>query len=179
MVDALFSINDDTNNQGYDATAGEELAFRLKTLPVSGVSTVVFQVFSPDAFAAELGIARNPPRASSGAPVLVLFNDADAEGQSVSPVAVDGAVGVVLPNDGIAYSWIVRCVVNGGMGRLSDGRIGVRPDFIHERMVVIRDAKNLRRIIASETTQYSDDGWAQAINEMMNVVQDCDCSPPT
>lgn len=179
MTNALFTINDDDSDQGFDAASGAELSFRLKTLPVSGVSSVLFQVFSPTAFAAELGIARNPPRASSGAPVLTLFNDADVEGQSVSPVAVDGAVGVVLPNDDTAYSWIVRCVVNGGMGRLTDGRIGVRPDFIHERMVVIKDAKGLRRIIASETTQYSDDGWAQAINEMMDVLQDCDCAPPT
>lgn len=180
MTDALFTINADSSNQGFDSApaSGETLTFRLKTLPVSGVSSVLFQVYSSESFDASLGIARNPPRASNGAPILVLYNDADAEGQSVSPVAVDGSVYVDMPISG-AHSWIVRCVVNGGMGRLADGRIGVRRDFIHERMVVIRNDKDLRKIIASETTQYSDDGWAQAINEMIDVMENCDCTPPT
>ncbi len=175
MTDALFSINDDESEQGYDASNNDALELRLKTLPVSGVSSVLFQVFSETAFDASAGIARNPPRASSGAPLLVLSNDADVEGQSVSPVAVDGTVFVSMPSSG-AYSWIVRCVVNGGMGRLADGRVGVRPDFIHERMIVIRDVIGLRRIVASETTQYSDDGWAQAINEAFDQMVEC-CGP--
>jgi hypothetical protein len=164
MTDALFSINDDTSDQGYDASEGEVLELRLKTLPVSGVNSVVFQVFSPDAFDAELGIARNPPRASKDAPVLDLVGA--TTGQSVSPTSVDAAVTTTMPLSILcAASWIVRCVVNGGMGVLADGRTGVRSDLIHERMIAHRDGLGNRAIVASETTQYDDDGWAGAITE--------------
>src|SRR5262245_27511170 len=159
MADALFTINDDDSDQGYDAANDEEIELRLKTLPVSGVDTVVFQVFAPSAFDDSLGITRNPPRASKDAPVLDL--EGSTTGQSVTPVAKDGAVTTTLPSTG-SHSVIVRCVVNGGMRTLG-GRSVVDPRLIHERMIVIRDDDGSRKIIATETTQYEDDGWAPEV----------------
>jgi hypothetical protein len=163
MTDALFSINDDDSDQGFDALVLDALALRLKTVPVAGVNSVVFQVFSPDTFDSELGIGRNPPRQSRGAEVLVLVGA--TTGQSVSPASVDASVLITMPES--VGAWIVRCIVNGGMGILADGRTGVRSDFVHERMIVIRDSLNNRPIVASETTQYDDDGWAGAITEAL------------
>lgn len=170
MADARFTINADSSDQGFDAELGDVLTFRLKTLPVSGVASVVFQVYSPDAFDSADTIARNPPRASAGAEILTLTGA--TEGQSVSPSAVDGTVTCQMPIlDEEASAWIVRCIVNGGMGRLADGRVGPRADLIHERMVVIRDSLGCRKIIASETTQYSDDGWAEELNRWLDNIR--------
>jgi hypothetical protein len=163
MPDARFTINADSSDQGYDATALEVLTLRLKTLPVSGVSTVLFQVFDPTGFDADLGIGANPPRSSPGAPLLTLVGA--TSGQAVSPASVDGAVTITMPGTS-GHSHIVRCIVNGGMGTLPDGRTGPLPHLVHERMIVVRDDNDLRAVVATETTQYDDDGWAGAFDEL-------------
>jgi hypothetical protein len=161
MADAKFTINADTSNQGFDATVAQVLSLRLKTLPVSGVSSVSFQVWDPTAFEASLGPDRNPPRASKGAPLLTLVGS--TSGRNVSPGAVDGTVSVTMPGtDG--HSWIVRCVVNGGM-RTLNGRSVFDATLVHERMIVIRDTDGNRPVIATETTQYEDDGWAPSVGK--------------
>lgn len=167
MPNALFTINADSSNQGHDAEPDELLTLRLKTLPPAGVSTVLFQVFSPGGFDDSLGIAANPPRSSPGAPTLTL--NGATSGQAVSPAAVDGGVTVTMPAEG-GHSFIVRCVVNGGMGTLPDGRTGPVPALVHERMIAVRDDNGCRAVIATETTQYDDDGWAGALNEMRSVL---------
>lgn len=167
MADALFTIDADASDQGFDAANAATLTLRLKTLPVSGVQTVLFQVFDPDGYDPELGIAGNPPRASTGAPVLDLVGV--TTGQAVSPAAVDGTVDVEMPGSG-SHSWIVRCIVNGGMGTLPDGRTGPKPELMHERMIAIRDGNGLRAIVPTETTQYDDDGWAGAYEELRAAI---------
>jgi|SRR6187551_2988400 len=167
MADALFTINADSSDQGFDADPDAELVLRLKQLPPAGVSTVLFQVFSADGFDPELGIAANPPRCSPGAPALTLVGA--TSGPAVSPISVDGTVAVTLPSEG-GHSWIVRCVVNGGMGTLPDGRTGPRPQLVHERMIAVRDVNGCRAVVATETTQYDNDGWAGALNEMRTLL---------
>ncbi len=167
MADARFTIDGDTSNQGFDAEVDDVLSLRLKTLPPAGVATVLFQVFSPDGFEDDVGIAANPPRSSPGAPLLTLAGA--TSGQAVSPAAVDGVVTLTMPSEG-GHSFIVRCVVNGGMGTLPDGRTGPLPSLIHERMIAVRDENGCRAVIATETTQYSDDGWAGALNEMRTLL---------
>jgi len=157
MADARFTINDDTSDQGYDAAALDVLILRLKTQPPSGVQSVRFQVWDAAAFDPDEDPVSNPPRKSKGAPDLVLVGT--TSGPSVSPASIDGTVTVTLPN-AERVGWIVRCVVNGGMGTLPDGRVGFDGTLVHERMIVIRDALGARPIIATETTQYETDGWA-------------------
>jgi hypothetical protein len=167
MADARFTINADSSDQGFDATPGQVLSLRIKSLPPAGVSTVLFQVFDSAGFDADLGIGGNPPRSSPGAPTLTLVGA--TSGQAVSPVGVAGVVTITLPGSE-GHSHIVRCIVNGGMGTLPDGRTGPRPELVHERMIAVRDTNGLRAIVATETTQYDDDGWAGAYDEMRAVL---------
>ncbi len=71
MADALFRINADTDDDGFDATTGQVLTLDLRTQPVSGVSTVRFQIWSEALFDPSLDIVRNPPHSSKDAPELV------------------------------------------------------------------------------------------------------------
>jgi len=162
MANALFTINDDADDDGYDATPSEVLALRLKTLPPAGVTSVRFQIWDPDDFDETLDPIRNPPRQSKGAPLLELDNGV-ATGTSLSPVAIDGEVELTLEAN-VFVAYIIRCVVNNGMTTLADGRVVVDRSLIHERMVVVRE-NGVRPIVATETTQYEPDGWAGAYNE--------------
>jgi hypothetical protein len=158
MADALFTINADSSNQGFDATPSQVLTLRLKTLPVSGVQSVRFQVWDATAFDPDLDPIQNPPRKAKDSPNLTLVGS--TSGPNVSPVTVDGTVSVTMPGSD-NHSWIVRCVVNGGLSELPDGRLAFDPRLVHERMIVIRDSDtDGRPVIATETTQYEDDGWA-------------------
>jgi hypothetical protein len=158
MADALFTINADSSNQGFDATPSQVLTLRLKTLPVSGVQSVRFQVWDATAFDPDLDPIQNPPRKAKDSPNLTLVGS--TSGPNVSPVAVDGTVSVTMPASD-NHAWLVRCVVNGGASELPDGRVSFDPTLVHERMIVIRDSgTGGRPVIATETTQYEDDGWA-------------------
>jgi hypothetical protein len=161
MADALFTVNGDVSNQGYDADPLEVLTLALKTQPVSGVSTVRFQIFDPANFDPGEDIILNPPRKAKLSPNLV-FDNGDATGSSLSPLTVDGDVTLTMPADRF-HAWLVRCVVNGGMRALADGRVVSDPSLIHERMIVVKDLDGNRPIVATETTQYEDDGWAPQV----------------
>jgi hypothetical protein len=151
---ALFSIDLDLTNQGKDVLHSAVLTLRLRQSPPVGVNSTVYQVFDPLAFDPGLPISANPPRSSPGAPTLTLVGA--TSGQSVSPAVPDGPVTVTMPGAGV-YAWIVRCIVNGGV------TLGVPdPNLLWERMVVIRDPSGRRAVVATERTQYSDDGWAEA-----------------
>jgi len=41
---------------------------------------------------------------------------------------------------------------------------------VHERMVAVRDVNGCRAVVATETTQYDNDGWAGALNEMRTLL---------
>src|SRR6187551_212098 len=157
MADALFTINGDSSDRGYDADPLEELVLQLKTQPPSGVQTVRFQVWDAAAFDPSLDPLSNPPRKSKGAPDLVL--QGATSGPNVSPSSVDGEVTVELPADD-RVAWIVRCDVNGGQATLDDGRVVFDPRLVHERLIAVRDGNGVRPIIATETTPYDLDGWA-------------------
>lgn len=176
MANALFTINGDDSDQGFEATPGQTLELRLKQLPVAGVSSVLYQVFSVG-FEPSLGIAGNPPLQSPGAPLLTL--EGATTGSAVAPVGLDGIVTCTLPEvddvlpgaDGdvtvaLGHAWIIRCIVDGGFGALPDGRTGPRPELVHERLVCLRDEAGCRDIVRSETTQQTADGWALAFREL-------------
>lgn len=162
MADALFTINGDSSNQGFDAAPSQVLTLQLKTLPVSGVSSVRFQVWDASAFDPDEDILVNPPRKAKDSPALTLVGA--SSGPSVAPAGgVNGTVQVTMPSsDG--HAWIVRCVVNGGKSDPGDGTLVFDPRLVHERMIVIRDAATGGRpVVATETTQYEDDGWAPEV----------------
>jgi hypothetical protein len=96
MTDALFSINADSGDQGFDATPAQVLTLRLKTTPVAGVNSVRFQVWDAALFDRDEDIIRNPPRKAKGSADLV-FDNGSSTGTSLSPLAVDGAVTLTMP----------------------------------------------------------------------------------
>jgi hypothetical protein len=165
MVSALFDIEEDGTDRGYDAAFDDVLKLRLRQQPPIGVNTVLFQVYDPAGFDDALGIAANPPRQSKGAPNLTLVGS--TSGPAVAPPTVDGEVELTLPaDDADFHSWIVRCVVNNGMRTLASGAQVVDPSLIHQRMIVIRSANGVRKIVVTETGEYEVNGWAGAVNEV-------------
>lgn len=151
---ADFDINADGDDQGYDATNAEVLTIRLRN-SIFGVRSWVLQTFDSTAFDRTKSIERNPPRQSKGAPELTLVGA--TSGKAVSPSTVGGNITTTMPGSG-SHSWLLRSIVNGGIG--TDGKADA--SLIRERMVVIRDADDSRKIVSTERTQYEDDGWAGA-----------------
>ena len=166
MPDARFRINGDATDQGFIATVGATLTLQLKTLPAIGVRRVRFLVPDPAAIDPTKSPVYNPPRASKGAPQLTLVGA--TSGADVSPATVGGTVTCTLPVLA-PHSWIFRCVVNDGLQILPDGRTVLDPTLIHERMVVLR-FNGRRCIIATETTQFEDDGWAGAYVDLLGTL---------
>lgn len=163
MATALFDIEGDGEDRGFEGVNGETYALRLRQQPPIGVTSVLFQVYDPAGFNDELGIAANPPRASKGAPDLTL--EGATSGPAVSPATVDGTVDIELPASG-GHSYILRCVVNGGM-RTVNGLPIVDPTLIHERGIWTPTASGLRKPVCTETTQFEIDGWAGALADLM------------
>jgi hypothetical protein len=160
MVDALFDIESDGEDRGFDAETNQALTLTLRTNP-SSAATVRFQIWDPAGFDPAQDIIVNPPLKSKGAPDLNL--NGSTVGTSVAPAGgVNGTVTLTMPEqDFVGY--LVRCVVNGGQTVLADGRVVPDPRLVHERMIVVRDGNGDRPIIATETLQYeSPHGWAGA-----------------
>src|SRR5215471_8074418 len=99
MASPLFSIDADSGNQGYQASNSQVLNIKLRN--PAGVRSVLFQVYSTIIDPA-LGVVANPPRASSGAPILTIVGA--TSGQAVSPVTPDGEVTIAMPVSG-GHSW--------------------------------------------------------------------------
>lgn len=165
MADAFFQFSRDggatwdSGDQGFDAQPSDAILVRLKNRP-STAGQVRFQVWDPAGFDRTRDVITNPPRQSKGAPLLTLVGA--TSGSSVSPSSVDGTVQFALSATRFV-SYIIRCVIDGGgYTTLPNGRVVVDPTKFHQRMIVVRDANNLRPIVASETTEYEDDGWAAA-----------------
>jgi hypothetical protein len=165
MASALFDINSDGQDQGYEASNAEVLTLRLRQQPPIGVTTVAFQVFDAGAFDATRGIAANPPRASKNAPVLTIVGA--TSGQLVSPSTVDGSVTITMPSSG-AHSWIVRCIVNLGQRTLPNGTTVADPSLIHERGIYIPTGEQTRKVVCTEVRQFGDGGWADALADVVS-----------
>jgi peptidoglycan hydrolase-like protein with peptidoglycan-binding domain len=166
MVQALFDINADGGNQGFSATNSQVLTLRLRQQPPLGVATVLWQVFDPAGFNADLGIAANPPRASLSAPALTVVGA--TSGSSASPATVDGSVTITMPATG-SHSWIVRCVVNGSYRTLPNGTQVLDPTLIQERGIWIPTVFGARKVVCTELRQFSDGGWADALAQLPDV----------
>ena len=161
MASALFDISDDGEDRGYEGANSEVI--RLKLRSIAGVTSVIFQVYSVTVDPS-LGIAAQPPRASGSAPLLTLVGS--SSGQSVSPSTVGGEVTAALPASG-SHSYIIRCVVNRGQ-RIVGGRVVNDASLIYERGVYIPTEFGTRKIVATEVSQFSSEGWADAVNAMVS-----------
>jgi hypothetical protein len=154
---AEFTINASPSDpRGYDASHSEVLTFALEGGPASVVQRWTLQVYDaaePDA-----------PLASKDAPTIVL-NGATA-GQKVDAATPGSNITSDALTSSGAHSWIVRSLVNGGLG--PDGQ--PNSDYVFERMVVIRSPlTDQRKIVPTEGTQYSPRGWADAQNDQVDA----------
>lgn len=160
-IAALFDIDDDGEDAGFQASNGQVLSIKLRDPSLA--ATVLYQVFST-VVDPSLGIAKNPPRASKGAPLLTLVGS--TSGQAVSPTTVSSPITVAMPGSG-SHSWIIRCVVNGGQRQLPSGAVITEPTYIFERGIWIPTGFNTRRIVTTETSQFEAEGWGGAINDLI------------
>lgn len=145
-----------STDRGYDAVHGEDLTFNLEA-PSAVINRVTYQVFDdadPDS-----------PLSSKDAPELLLDNGV-ATGQSVDATAPTADVDTTMPAAPDVHSWIVRCLVNGGINPRTGQPDG---DYVFERLVTIRTTAGTRKVIAAEGTQYSAAGWADAQNEQIDA----------
>lgn len=159
MPSANFSINADLSDQGFDAAEGQTLSFKLRS--TQGVGRWTLQVFDATLFSEQASIESNPPRQSPGATELELDDGNGNTGQLLTIPLVSGTVTTDLPT-GEAPSWIVRSVANNGYA--ADGTFD--PSLVSERIVSIPDGNGNRAIVATERTQYHDDGWVEAFNRL-------------
>jgi hypothetical protein len=164
VTTALFDINADGEDRGFQATPSQVLTLRLRPPVAVDVGSVVFQVYSESAFDPDQGIDVNPPRASKDAPLLTIVGA--TSGQSVSPSTPSGTVSITLPASA-GHSYLVRCIVNGGWRALPGGGSVFDPQLIHHRGVWIPTGFGTRKIIGTEVNEFTVGGWADAINDMI------------
>lgn len=154
---ARFTIEGTASSPGgYDASHGQVLNFALEGGAASVVQRWTLEVYDP--------ADEKAPLASKGAPLMVL--NGATSGQKVDAATpASEIVSDALTLSG-AHSYIVRSMVNGGKG--PDGKD--HSDYVFERMVAIRShLTDQRKIVASEGTQYSPRGWADAQNDQVDA----------
>lgn len=105
------------------------------------------------------------PLASKNAPVLSLVGS--SSGPKVDATTPASNITSTAPATG-RHSYIVRSTVNGGV----DAKGRADPNLIFERLIVIRTPGGRRKIIASEGTQYTPGGWADAQNDDVEASTD-------
>ena len=158
MTTARFKINGTASEpRGYDATPGQGLTFTLEESPANDVRSVLYQVY-------DAGVP-NSPLSSLSAPALVL---SPASG---IPTTANGNVTTTAPaaaHQGASY--IVRCVVDGGIG--PDGKVDQTRTY--ERIVTVRTQHGLRKPIPSESTQYGARGTADELAKIVDAVESYD-----
>lgn len=143
-------------NRGFDAAAGEGLAFRLEDGASNRVQSFQIQVYSPT--------NTNSPRCTKGAPLLTLVGK--TSGQSVEAATPSADITTTMPGSGV-HGWMVVATVNGGVN--ADGVVD--PNYRFARMVVMRTGAGTRKMISLEATEYQPEGWAEAYNELVDLFQ--------
>lgn len=158
---ALFDVNGDGQNQGFNGSAAQFLTMTLRD-PV-GVRTWTLQTYAVAAYDPNLGVLANPPRSSTGAPELTLVGS--TSGQSVAASTPNAPITTNLPATTDAHSYIIRSMVDGGLddkGRWDSTKVW-------ERMVTVNTVNGVRKIVATERTQYSDASWEEPFNKALEL----------
>lgn len=138
--------------RAFDASPGNVLELQLEDQPALDIISCSYAA----------------TRSSKSAPAPTFQNSGVANPPSSAitltvPAAVPGMT---------AHSWLVRCQTNGGAAVLVNGK----PDYTSnnaERIVAVRSPLlSQRKIIAVESTQYSESGgWADAQNDQVDQLE--------
>lgn len=151
---AKFTINATPSSPGgFDMTISQALTFLLEaSSPL--VNRWTLEVYdSADAAS---------PLASKSAPALTLVGA--TSGKKVDAATPGSSITTTAPSSGV-HSYIVRSKVNGGLN--AKGKAD--PDYVYERIICIKTGSGLRKVIASEQTQYGAGGWADAQNDLIDA----------
>lgn len=142
MSTADFSISGDpSTNHGYDADNSEVLDLRLEASPALDIRTIQYSTVV----------------ASSDAPALV-YSDSGAPSPPTSSCTA------TMPASGL-HAYLIQAQANGGV----DAEGNVNSDYTKQRLVVIRATTGVRKLVASERTEYdATHGWVAAINELID-----------
>lgn len=152
---ARFLINASASTDGgFDATAGQTLTFQLEGTPSGVVQRATFEVYDP--------AQPTSPLASKNAPALSLAGA--TTGTKIDAATPASAVTTTMPTG--VHSYRVRCSVNGGL----DPNGSPSADYSFERLVVIRSAGGLRKVVSGESTDYSPSGAADAQNDLIDAL---------
>lgn len=137
------------SDRGFDCDHGDELEVQLENQPALDVRTGVFSSVGSSKDAPDLTYSSSGVLATAASTITITV-----------PAASPGMT---------ADSWIVRSQTNGGEAVLVNGRNDWTVNTA-ERMICVRSG-GLRKIIATERDQYSESGgWADAQNEVIEVV---------
>lgn len=152
---AKFTINSTPSSPGgFDMTPSLALTFLLEGAVSSLVNRWTLEVYDAN--------DANSPRASKNAPTLALTGA--TAGQKVDASTPSSAITSTAPSSGV-HSYIVRSKVNGGLN--AKGKED--PDYVYERIICIKTGSGLRKVIATEQTQYGSGGWADAQNDLIDA----------
>lgn len=144
-------------DKGFDAQNSETLTLRLEGALSGLVRTIHYSVADP--------AVADSPIASGAAPQLSLDNGTDQDSR-VKAATPDADVTVEMPASG-THTYNIRCEANGG--RNQNGKPD--PDYVFERIVAIRSSAGARKILYTEMTEYSDESWADAFNELIDLYE--------
>lgn len=149
---ARFKINgtpaeDSNGKRGYDATASQVLTCTLERVPATGVLTVTYQVFDP--------ADPTSPLASKDATQQLWDSNSQP---SITSDSVNDDFDLTVDAATILDSFIIRCTA-----------VTATASHIWERMVSVRQS-GLRMTTPTETQQYGQRGWSDAMNELTEFV---------
>lgn len=152
---ARFTINSSpsesaTGDRGYDGAAGVPLVLALENAAFTasiGVNAVTFSIYDAD--------DPTSPLASGDAPLLTFAGSGGASSVTVLPSA--SATLTIPASFEVAASYIIRATALTPTGA-----------HVFERLVAFRNSNSLRRLVPSETTQYSQRGWSDVIDDLVD-----------
>lgn len=151
---ARFTINgtpseDSNGKRGYDAGAGENLAITLEANPALGVLTITFDVYDSTK-------ATSPLNSLYSSALTFVENGA----KSYSSSATNTTVHITVPPTADISSYTIRATAATATGAQ-----------IFERLLCVRK-NGLRMTVPSESLQYAQRGWSDALNELTKLVAD-------
>jgi hypothetical protein len=150
---AAFKIDGTPSTpRGFDGASETTYALQLEASPALDVYRTEFQVYQ----AAD----GESPRKSKGALDCVLDNGRDTPSQRVEAVTARAVVNLTTPESS-GDSWIVRCYAYGPPGG----------PLTYERMLAVRSAHGMRMAIVGETSQYSANGEADVLVEIVQTIE--------
>ena len=145
---AKFTISTTASSpKGYNAVADEVLNLQLETQPPLDTRSCVYSMVK---------------KVPAGAPSPTFSNG------GVPTPSVGSIVTCTMPGAGAGMvGYLLRCQTNGGEGViLADGTTSFAQNTYERFVVILGTSSGLRLMFAGESSEYSEDGWAELVNDL-------------